>query len=226
MKYHELNTIQKENAHQINLALIEIGLTNRFLRAGIIAVVAKESGLIPKAELSWSTTSAARIRQVFSSLFYGKTLQEIDALKKDDKAFFNFIYGNRPGLGNLPNTNDGYNFRGKGYNQLTGRWNYNNVGQGIGVDLINNPDLLITDNHVAAKACAFYFRSGIVSCQKTGKFLFRHKIVTTSQISTIEQGAYVAHDCNGGFNIKPENDPTGGWQVVKNSAESYLELCK
>lgn len=226
MKYNELNAIQKSNAVELNQALIDIGLTNRFLRAGILAVVCKESGLSPKAELSWSTTSAARIRQVFSSLFYGMTDATIDHLKKDDVRFFNFIYGNRPGLGNLPNTNDGYNFRGKGYNQLTGRWNYQNVSNGIKVDLINNPELLITDTAIAAKACAFYFRNGIVSCQKTGKFLFRHKIVTTSQITSIQQGAYIAHDCNGGFNIRPENDPTGGWQVVSRDAESYLQLCK
>lgn len=226
MNYNSLTSVQKANAVELNQALIDIGLTNRFLRAGILAVVCKESGLIPKAELSWSTTPVDRIRQVFGGLFYGKSYGEIEVLKKDDVKFFNFIYGNRPGLGNLPDTNDGYNYRGKGYNQLTGRWNYQNVSNGIGIDLIKNPDLLITDTKVAAKACAFYFRNGIVSCQKTGKFLFRHKIVTTSQITSIQQGAYIAHDCNGGFNIRPENDTTGGWQIVSRDAESYLQLCK
>ena len=37
---------------------------------------------------------------------------------------------------------DGAKFKGRGYLQITGRWNYGAVGKLIGKDLINNPELL------------------------------------------------------------------------------------
>ena len=36
---------------------------------------------------------------------------------------------------------DGPRFKGRGYIQLTGRWNYGHYGKMIGVDLVNNPQL-------------------------------------------------------------------------------------
>ena len=39
---------------------------------------------------------------------------------------------------------DGPRFKGRGYIQLTGRWNYGHYGKMIGVDLVNNPQLTLT----------------------------------------------------------------------------------
>ena len=40
---------------------------------------------------------------------------------------------------------DGPRFKGRGYIQLTGRWNYGHYGKMIGVDLVNNPQLADPD---------------------------------------------------------------------------------
>ena len=46
------------------------------------------------------------------------------------------------GLGNTQ-TGDGFLYRGRGYVQITGRENYTHIGQLVGVDLVNNPDLAL-----------------------------------------------------------------------------------
>lgn len=45
-------------------------------------------------------------------------------------------------LGNV-RAGDGYLFRGRGYVQITGRANYANAGQKLGLDLVGNPDLAL-----------------------------------------------------------------------------------
>jgi predicted chitinase len=219
MKYQDLNPAQLANAKLIDKAVVEIGLTNAFLRAGILAVVGKESGFKMGSEISYANTPDHRIREVFGNArFIG---YDINTLKKSDRDFFNVVY-NRKDLGNLQ-PGDGYKFRGRGFNQLTGRANYTIIGKAIGVDIVTNPDLM--DNpEIAAKALAYYFRSTIVNAQMSGRFTLRYGIVTTGQIKDILQGARIAHNANMGFARPPEQDSTGGYQITIADAPSYLPL--
>lgn len=69
-------------------------------------------------------------------------------------------YGHRTRVGKiLGNTQpgDGARYKGRGYTQLTGRYNYQKVGQLIGRDLVNNPELL-EDPEVAKEASAAYWK--------------------------------------------------------------------
>lgn len=56
----------------------------------------------------------------------------------------NTIYGGSWGKTNLGNiySNDGWNFRGGGIFQITGRGNYTKLSKDTGVDFINNPGLI------------------------------------------------------------------------------------
>lgn len=214
---------QIQNAKYVNQALIDVKLTNIYLRAGILAVLMKESGLIPVREYSYSTTPAKQIRKIFGTWFSNMTDAQIDILKKDDVAFFNHVYSNnKRGLGNLGGM-DGYNFRGAMYNQLTGRANFTNIGKRIGMDLVANPDLL-NSPEVAAKVAAAFFYDSIVAAQGSGKFKQRHGITRTAELKDLRSGAYLAHDINGGFNILPELDPTEGWQKTLFYAPQFYSL--
>lgn len=213
-----LNELQLRNCDLINKALIEIGLTNKFLRAGILAVVEKESGFIPRHEVSYKNTPNSRIRQVFGLSRYNDA--QITELKSDEEMFFNVIY-DRKDLGNEA-YGDGWKYRGRGFNQITGRANYQSVGNAIGVDLINKPELLDSPE-VAAKALANFFRQSILVGQRLGLFLIRYGILTTSQISSIEKGATIAHQANMGWKKTPSQDPTGGYKETLKNAPSYLE---
>lgn len=56
----------------------------------------------------------------------------------------NILYGGEYGKQNLGNVekNDGYNFRGRGAFQCTGRGNYKRFSTYFGVDFVKNPDLM------------------------------------------------------------------------------------
>ena len=68
-------------------------------------------------------------------------------------------YEGRSDLGNNQ-PGDGYKYRGRGYIQITGRWNYNHFGNKIGVDLINNPDLA-AEPDIAAKIAWEYYNARV-----------------------------------------------------------------
>lgn len=61
---------------------------------------------------------------------------------------------------------DGYKFRGRGFVQLTGRYNYSKVGKLIGVDLVANPDRALNPD-IAARILV----EGMLDGWFTGKSL-------------------------------------------------------
>lgn len=65
------------------------------------------------------------------------------------------LYENRKDLGNV-NPGDGVKYRGRGFVQITGRWDYEHFGQEIGEDLESNPDLAL-DPVISADILALYF---------------------------------------------------------------------
>lgn len=65
----------------------------------------------------------------------------------------NFVYGGR--LGNAK-PNDGWDFRGSGYIQLTGRDNFTRVGKELSLDLASNPDLVRDPEVGFAAATTFW----------------------------------------------------------------------
>ena len=62
-------------------------------------------------------------------------------------------------LGNTQ-AGDGRRFKGRGYVQLTGRWNYGHYGKLAGVDLVNNPELA-ADPDVAARVAVAYWKDRV-----------------------------------------------------------------
>ena len=55
---------------------------------------------------------------------------------------------------------DGRRFKGRGYVQLTGRWNYGHYGKLAGVDLVKNPELA-ADPDVAARIAVAYWKDRV-----------------------------------------------------------------
>jgi predicted chitinase len=149
----ELSSRQQENAALIAEALQEKGITNPLYHAAVLGITYKESGLVPQSEKSYSNTSVARIRQVFPTKTAPLSDSDIEKLKQSDNAFFDYFYGNKYG-----NTSpgDGYRYRGRGFNQVTFKGNYQSASKHTGVDLIKDPDEL-NKPKVAARALAGYF---------------------------------------------------------------------
>lgn len=122
----------------------------------LLAIAKGESGIkgIPEQPI----TSADRASQIWS-ISKSEAQQLLDS--GGWRALYNEVYGwSGNQLGNRPGTNDGSDFIGRGFIQITGRHNYNDIGKRIGVDFMSNPDLLL-DKDIAAKATiAFMQRAG------------------------------------------------------------------
>lgn len=78
-----------------------------------------------------------------------------------NKAYFD-KYEWRKDLGNTQK-GDGYKFRGRGYIQVTGRYNYLALSKDTGIDFVNNPDLLATEVNAILSACWFWSKKGLNS---------------------------------------------------------------
>jgi putative chitinase len=76
-----------------------------------------------------------------------------------NKAYFK-KYEGRKDLGNT-NEGDGYKFRGRGYIQVTGRYNYTRLSKDTGIDFLNNPDLLAQEVNAIISACWFWSKNNI-----------------------------------------------------------------
>src|SRR5579863_2874538 len=136
-------------------------ITNNDTRAGIAAIVTGETAFTFRPEIGYANTPNNRIRTIFGSRVMGLTDEALTALKADDKAFFNQVYGGAWGARNLGNTqpDDGYNFRGRGPIQLTGRGNYVRYGKLCGhPEIVDNPDLLDSDPSIGCAMTVAYIK--------------------------------------------------------------------
>jgi len=176
------------------------GITNSYAIEAICANIIKESGafkLIPENLAGYANTSLTRIRTVFSflSLENGFTDDVLTRLKGDTVAFTDTVYGGRPGpapenfrrtangggafLGNSQ-LGDGFKYRGRGFIQITGKSNYERFGGLINKDLVNNPDLLVTDYKTSFDAMVAYLNvNGILKKRDaSGKYGVENRLAT------------------------------------------------
>jgi len=76
------------------------------------------------------------------ALQYGRTVDH----PADQKMIGEIAYGGRMGNAKAPST-DGYDFRGRGFIQTTGRAGYAALATRTGLDLVAHPELLVDPNH-------------------------------------------------------------------------------
>jgi len=183
----------KENIKIVIEELKNVGITNPNAIMGVLSVIAKESNFKPKGEKGYKNTSISRIKEVFGKNTIKVNIDDIKAgtpfsslsddqiqnLKSSNEKFFNALYGNR--IGNN-DKNDGWDYRGRGFNQLTGRANYRKAG------FENNPDA-VNDVRNAAKVAAKFMT------------IFHPNVWTKEELNsakTPEEGTKMAADINGG----------------------------
>jgi putative chitinase len=114
-------------------------LTNNFRLAHFLSQVAHESANF-KVLYENLNYSAAGLLKVFPRYFNATTAAQF---ARKPQLIANRVYANRIGNGNEA-SGDGWNYRGRGYLQVTGRANYKSFSEYIGEDCEKNPDLIAT----------------------------------------------------------------------------------
>lgn len=99
--------------------------------------------------------SAVRLKQVFPKYFPDNLA---DSYARQPEKIASRIYGNRMGNGDEA-SGEGYQYRGRGYIQLTGKDNYRAFAQTVSDDILNNSDLVATKYPLLSAAWFWNTRS-------------------------------------------------------------------
>ena len=147
----------------LNTAMQLYGINTKERVAGFLSQIGHESGALSRVveNLNYRVDALLSLfsRQRISeddARAYGRN----DAIKQpaDQESLANILYGGPWGAKNLGNTEygDGWKYRGRGLKQLTGRYNYKVCGEALGIDLVDNPELLEQPLPAALSAAWFW----------------------------------------------------------------------
>jgi putative chitinase len=100
--------------------------------------------------------TAQRMMAVWPSRF--PTLASAQPFAHNQRALGDKVYNGR--MGNQSGTDDGYNYRGRGLLQITGRDSYQKMGQLCDIDLVGDPDLAIDPRYALLVAATEFEQSG------------------------------------------------------------------
>jgi predicted chitinase len=162
-------TAATEGIRALIHACDQVGLTTKEQKCALLGIVGGESGWVPKEE--YYNYSESRLQQIYSFATAADVERYARAPNKgvSKEEFFNWAYGpttrGNGFLGNLTDE-DGGKFYGRGFIQLTGRYNYERYARqaaelGLSADIVNNPNLLNDDINVSAIIAALYLKDRV-----------------------------------------------------------------
>jgi putative chitinase len=149
-----------------NDAYLKFDINTCLRKAHFFAQIKQEVGESINAVAESLNYPPDRLRSTFS--YFSRNPAESERLGRtrahpaDQQAIANRAYANRNGNGDIA-SGDGWKFRGKGYIQVTGRSNYQNVQNeinrrypGSGVDIMANEGDILTPKGAMVSAMAFW----------------------------------------------------------------------
>jgi len=192
------------------------GITNPYMQQAMMAIIMSEGGLRGTPEnMNYSKERLPEIWDAFSTTgkavpkgqgknYYNKLAEEY---AKNPKKLAGFVYGKK--LGN-ESPEEGWIYRGRGFNQLTGKGSYKEIGDEIGVDLVNNPELLDIDPQIQAKVAAVFMKRRMQTLSRLDLNKPQYQDLTPyvdyNNINNIEDAAYLLTRANAGFGKMPSEE--------------------
>ncbi len=167
----------------LDAAMQRFDIVSPARRAAFLAQLAHESGELRR----WTedlTYRWQRLRQVFPKYF--RTDAEAQPFDRQPERIANRVYGGRLGNGNEA-SGEGWRYRGRGPIQLTGKDNYRSCGQGIGVDLVNEPERLESPDVGCLAAAWFWASRGLNALADAGDFVTITKRINGGTIGLEER---------------------------------------
>ncbi len=131
--------------------------------------------------------SAERMTQVWPSRF--PTLSSAAPYAHNPKALADKVYNGR--MGNCLGSDDGYNFRGQGFSQTTGRDEYERLGKLTGLDLVNHPELLIDPAHFLECGVANFILCGCLPYARVDDILNVTKRLNGGTVGLTQRGQWL-----------------------------------
>jgi putative chitinase len=136
------------------------GINTPLRMAAFLGTICHETGglTIVRENTRWSDSNL----KIFSKSLAARIRPNVGNARKSANA----AYGHR--LGNEDDgtsDDDGWDYRGGGMIQLTGKYNYRKAGEAIGVDLGNNP-ILIENADISLKAACWEFSQFVDYCDR------------------------------------------------------------
>jgi putative chitinase len=120
---------------EVDAVVKKYSINTRLRMCHFLAQVLHESACFKFKEENLNYSEQGLLK-VFSKYF--TPLQAKSYARKPEK-IANRVYANRMGNGDEA-SGDGWKYRGRGYIQLTGKWNYASATIAIGIDFLNSPE--------------------------------------------------------------------------------------
>ena len=139
----------------LNKILPEYKIDTKLRLCHFLAQILHESGNL-KYKSENLNYSAKALRSVFPKYF--KTDEIANQYARKPEKIANRVYANRMGNGDEA-SGDGWLRRGIGLIQLTGTDNYKACTKALNVDLMKNPDLIISNAEICMKTACWFWSS-------------------------------------------------------------------
>lgn len=142
------------------------GIDSPLLVAHVMAQISHECGAGRDVVENMNYTTK-RIMEVWPTRF--PTTADAAPFSGNPRSLANKVYNGR--MGNRLGSDDGYNFRGRGGSQTTGREGYERVAKVTKIDVVNHPDYLIDPRFFLECAVADFVECGCLPYAKQDNIL-------------------------------------------------------
>lgn len=147
----------------INAAMAQYQINTKLRISAFLAQVLHESGRLSAVSENLNY-SASGLMKTWPNRF---DTALANSCARNPQKIANVVYANRMGNGSA-DSGDGWNYRGRGLIQCTGKSNYMAFSQSSGANCIANPDLVSTPQYAALSAGWFWDSKGLNSYADRG----------------------------------------------------------